>query len=112
MLQQQTMPAWQSQQQQLLRKRHQRRLQQPEQVLELVRALEQPWVLALVQELLLSYRKQPKQRRRQWLPKRETCSFLLSLMIKENNFRKLSEGFNLMIQTVFLVRQEHPSSLA
>ena len=37
-------------------------------------------------EPALSYRKQPEQLRRRWLPERETCSFFGSLMNEKNIF--------------------------
>lgn len=39
--------------------------------------------------LLLSCRKQPGQQRQRWLPKRETCSFLRSLMIFKKQFPEI-----------------------
>lgn len=58
------------------------------QELVLVQVLQLEPVLA--QELLPSCRKQPGRQQRRRPPEREIYSFLLSLMIEENNFRKWS----------------------
>jgi hypothetical protein len=70
--------AWQAQKQQLRGQRQEHQQRELRQQLRVQLELPQQ-ERGREQRLLLSYRKQPKQRQRSELPKRETCSFVITL---------------------------------
>jgi hypothetical protein len=70
-------------------RRERRQEQEPkhqQQVLEPVQERRQEQEREREPERALSYHMQPEQRRRRWLPERETCSFFDSLMNEKNIF--------------------------